>query len=159
MGGSPHAIQKHISKSASSNFEAALVAPSKGTTKNSDTKVSILLPAVQDRRLRKILTMIESHPSHRIDDLALQCNLSGSRLQHLFKEHTGLGLGQLLTEQRMQQAAEFLVHTDMSIKEIATTIGYEHASSFTRAFERRFRLAPKCFRQEQIPQEMSAKDR
>jgi transcriptional regulator GlxA family with amidase domain len=48
----------------------------------------------------------------------------------------------------MQQAIELLVHTNLSIKEIAVTLGYGHASSFTRAFERRFRQAPSCYRQE-----------
>jgi AraC-like DNA-binding protein len=34
----------------------------------------------------------------------------------------------------------------MSIKQIASVAGYEHTSSFTRAFERHFRLAPSCYR-------------
>jgi AraC-like DNA-binding protein len=37
----------------------------------------------------------------------------------------------------------------MSIKGIAGTIGYEHPSSFTRAFERRFQHAPSNYRQKQ----------
>jgi AraC-like DNA-binding protein len=32
------------------------------------------------------------------------------------------------------------------VKEIAYTIGYEHASSFIRAFERRFAQAPLRYR-------------
>jgi AraC-like DNA-binding protein len=56
-----------------------------------------------------------------------------------------LGLGRLLTEQRLLQATDYLAHTNMSIKVIASTIGYEHASSFTRAFERRFQQAPGCY--------------
>jgi len=144
---------------ASSNVEAAGVTAGHETAKNNHAKLSALIPVVQDGRLRKILHMIESHPSRKIHDLALECNLSGSRLQHLFKQRTGLGLGQLLTEQRMQQAIDFLMHTNMSIKEIASTLGYEHASSFTRAFERRFRQAPSCYRQEQSPHEVTAKSR
>ena len=123
---------------------------------NRDVKVEALKPLVQDVRLRKILHMIESQPSRKIDDLALECNLSGSRLQHLFKQRTGVGLGQLLTEQRMRQATEFLMHTHMSIKEIASNLGYEHASSFTRAFERRFRQSPSCYRHAQSPHQMPA---
>lgn len=91
--------------------------------------------------------MIESGPAHKIHDLALECNLSHSHLQHLFKQHTGLGLGRLLTEQRMQRAADLLQKTDLSIKEIAYTVGYEHTSSFIRAFERHFRQPPRGYRQ------------
>jgi len=152
-------MRKNSSNPASSNVEAAKVAASNETAKSNDAKLSALIPVVQDGRLRKMLHMIESHPSRKIQDLALECNLSGSRLQHLFKQRTGLGLGQLLTEQRMRQATDFLMHTNMSIKEIASSLGYEHASSFTRAFERRFRQAPSCYRQEQSPHEVPARSR
>jgi AraC-like DNA-binding protein len=117
----------------------------------SDAKLGKLILVVEDCRLRRILRLIESHPSFKINDLALQCKLSSSRLQHLFKESTGFGLGQVLTEQRMQLATDFLVYSDMSIKEIASTVGYEHTSSFTRAFERHFRQAPSSYRQAQEP--------
>ena len=150
MGAFRQAVRKHI-PIPSSTIEAANLATAHGAAKNNDTKLGALIPVVQDRRLGKLLHTIESHPSRKIHDLALECNLSESRLQHLFKQHTGLGLGQLLTEQRMQQATDLLVHTNMSIKEIASAIGYEHTSSFTRAFERRFRQAPSCYRQAQSP--------
>jgi AraC-like DNA-binding protein len=159
MGTFRHAVRKHSPNPVWSDLEAAKVAAGSGTAKNDDAKLGALIPVVQDGRLRKILHMIESHPFRKIHDLALECNLSGSRLQHLFKQRTGLGLGRLLTEQRMQQATDFLVHTNMSIKEIASTIGYEHTSSFTRAFERRFRQAPSCYRHAQNPHKMPTKSR
>jgi len=147
-------IRKSSSNSDSFDSQAAGVAACDEMARNNDARLSELIPVVQDGRLRKILHMIEAHPLRRIHDLAHECNLSRSRLQHLFKQRTGLGLGQLLTEQRMQLAIELLLHTNLSIKEIAGTLGYGHASSFTRAFERRFRQAPSCYRQEQIPQDL-----
>ena len=108
-----------------------------------------LIPMVQDCRLRKVLQMIASDSPQKIQELAQECNLSESHLQHLFKESTGLGLGRILADQRMQRAAKLLGETNLSIKEIAWTVGYEHTSSFTRAFERHFREAPRCFRQRQ----------
>jgi transcriptional regulator GlxA family with amidase domain len=139
------------------SLKAAGVAARDQTAKNVDVKLSALIPVVQDVRLRKMLRMIEAHPSRKIHDLALECNLSESRLQHLFKQRTGLGLGQLLTEQRMQQATDFLTQTNMSIKEIASTLGYEHASSFTRAFERSFQQAPSFYREGQGPRTSATK--
>jgi len=149
-------IRKRGSNPELFNSEAARAATGDDMARNNHARLSALIPVVQDGRLRKMLHMIESHPSRKIHDLALECNLSGSRLQHLFKQRTGLGLGQVLTEQRMQQATELLVHTNMSIKEIASVLGYEHASSFTRAFERRFRQTPRCYRQDQIPKSVAA---
>ena len=104
---------------------------------------------VEDCRLRKVLQMIATDSPQKIQDLAQECNLSESHLQHLFKESTGLRLGRMLADQRMQRAASLLGQTSLSIKEIAGTVGYEHTSSFTRAFERHFRESPRCFRQRQ----------
>ncbi len=107
-----------------------------------------LIPAVQDRRLREIVQIVESGSSCTIHDLALEFNLSPSHLQHLFKQQTGVGLGHWLTEQRLERAAHLLVHSTMSVKEIGYAVGYEHPSSFIRAFERRFTRAPRYYRQQ-----------
>jgi transcriptional regulator GlxA family with amidase domain len=81
-----------------------------------------------------------------ISDLAVEFNLSESHLQHVFKQTTGVGLGHRLIEQRLQRAALLLTHTSLKIKEIAASVGYEHVSSFTRAFERRFEQPPMVYR-------------
>lgn len=104
------------------------------------------LNQIQDARLRKLLQLIESDPLGKTQDWAVAFNLSPSHIQHLFKQATGVALGQVLTERRLQKAAHLLVNTNMSIKEIACAIGYEHTSSFTRAFEKRFEQAPRRYR-------------
>ena len=97
-------------------------------------------------RIRKILEMVESASLWKISDLASHLNLSESRLQHLFKQTTGVGLGHVLTEQRLRKAALLLTETSLRIKEIAAAVGYEHTSSFTRAFEQRFAQPPQVYR-------------
>lgn len=101
----------------------------------------------QEIRVRKILKLIESEPACRIHELAAQFNLSHSHLQHLFKQQTGSRLGQVMLEQRLLKAAHLLESSSMSVKEIAYAVGYEHTSSFIRAFERRFAQAPLSYRQ------------
>lgn len=148
MGAFHQAIKRDSSGTASSlSSMAGSTALGNRPVAKDHAKLSALILAVRDNRLRRVLEMIESQPSCKIQYLALECNLSESRLQHLFKQRTGLGLGQLLTEERLRQASDFLAHTNMSIKEIASVIGYEHASSFTRAFERQFQQAPSCYRE------------
>jgi AraC-like DNA-binding protein len=102
--------------------------------------------ALLDARLRKLLVLIETEPLGNSQDWALILNISNSHLQHLFKKATGVALGQALTEKRLQKAARLLATTNLRIKEIACAVGYEHSSSFTRAFERRFAQAPRHFR-------------
>jgi transcriptional regulator GlxA family with amidase domain len=121
--------------------------PEKGITVGTTRPRRVSGVAIAEGRIRRILELIESESPHTISDLALELNLSESRLQHLFKQTTGGGLGHRLTEQRLQKAALLLSGTRMRIKEIAAAVGYEHTSSFTRAFERRFEQAPLTYRQ------------
>ena len=159
MGTFHSADRKNGASPVSSNRGEARFASVNSSSKSCRAKPGSLIPMVHDGRLRKILQMIESRPSRTIHDLALECNLSPSHLQHLFKQRTGLGLGHLLTEQRMELAINFLAHTDLSIKEIASMVGYEHTSSFTRAFERHFQQPPSSYRQTQSSERVPSKNR
>jgi AraC-like DNA-binding protein len=105
-------------------------------------------PTMLDGRLRKIVEMVESSTAFKIRDLAVECKLSPWYLQRLFKHQTGVCMGEWLSEQRMQKAAHLLANSYMSVKEIAYSIGYEHASSFVRAFEQRFAQPPARFRKQ-----------
>jgi AraC-like DNA-binding protein len=111
-----------------------------------ETSVDSQTTSVEDVRLRKLLRLIEEDPLGTIHDWALAFNLSHSHLQRLFKQATGIGLGHVLTKRRLQRAAHLLASTNMSVKEIAYAVGYEHTSSFIRAFERQFEKAPRRFR-------------
>jgi AraC-like DNA-binding protein len=110
------------------------------------------IPTALEGRIRRMLEMVESASLCKISDLASELNLSESRLQHLFKQTTGVGLGRVLTERRLQKAALLLRGTRLRIKEIAAAVGYEHTSSFTRAFEQRFAQPPQVYRRTGGPQ-------
>ncbi len=111
-----------------------------------DSSTSTSTLQVQERRVRQVVETIESEPSCSIRDLASKVALSPAHLQRLFKHETGAQLGSLLAERRLQRAAELLTVSNLSIKEIAHSVGYRHHSSFVRAFQRRFAQAPKHFR-------------
>ena len=101
---------------------------------------------ILDERVQKILRMVESGTTFSTRDLAFEFHLSPSYLQRLFKNQTGVSMGEWLNEQKLQRAASLLLNSFMSVKEVAYTIGYEHPSSFIRAFERRFTQAPAHYR-------------
>jgi AraC-like DNA-binding protein len=132
---------------ASSKSPKATAAKDSAEFNASPSQLATPSSAVQERRLRKILQTIEAEPPRNIFDLAQEFNLSPSHLQHVFKQQTGTCLGHVLTEQRLQRAAQLLVDSNLSVKEIAHLSGYEHTSSFIRAFERRFLQAPRRYRQ------------
>jgi AraC-like DNA-binding protein len=101
-----------------------------------------------DNRVQTIIELVSCGAAYSIRDLAHQLHLSPSYLQRLFKQQTGARLGEWLMEQRLQRAAHLLQHSYLSVKQITHTVGYEHVSSFTRAFERRFVHAPTRYRRQ-----------
>jgi transcriptional regulator GlxA family with amidase domain len=115
-----------------------------------DAAVSLLLLRDNslERRVLKILEMVEAGTTFAIRDLAAELRLSPAYLQRLFKNETGVCMGEWLSEQRLQRAAHLLSSSYLSIKEITHAIGYEHTSSFIRAFERRFLQAPARYRRQ-----------
>jgi AraC-like DNA-binding protein len=96
---------------------------------------------------QRVLKLIESGAPYNIGDLAMQLHLSPSHLQRLFKQETGLRMGEWLITFRMQKAAYLLANSYLSVKEIACLVGYEHVSSFIRAFESKYVLTPTRFRE------------
>jgi AraC-like DNA-binding protein len=108
----------------------------------------LLKDAGLERRVQRIFAMVESGATFVVRDLAAEFHLSPAYLQRLFKHETGVCLGVWLSEQRLQRAAYLLSNSYLSVKEITHTVGYEHASSFVRAFERRFQKPPARFRKQ-----------
>jgi AraC-like DNA-binding protein len=108
--------------------------------------VSPLLSTVRERRVRKVLEKIEEGSLHSVGELARGVRLSPAHLQRLFKQETGVHISDLITERKLCTAAQLLATTEMEIKEVAYFVGYQHHSSFVRAFQRRFRQTPKEYR-------------
>jgi AraC-like DNA-binding protein len=96
---------------------------------------------------RRALEMIESGVGYKISNLATQFHLSATHLQRLFKRETGMPIGEWLIAQRLHRAAYLLANSYLSVKAIARSAGYEHVSSFIRAFERKYKLTPTRFRE------------
>jgi AraC-like DNA-binding protein len=109
--------------------------------------VPVLRVDAQSEVERRALEMIESGAAYKISDLAAQFHLSASHLQRLFKRETGMPIGEWLIAQRLHRAAYLLANSYLSVKAIARSAGYEHVSSFIRAFERNYRLPPMRYRE------------
>ncbi len=125
---------------------AASSSPDGSTDRSAVARDGAPISAIRDRRIRAVLTLIQSEHAYSVGELAHKVHLTRRQLQRLFKRQTGAVIGDFLVEQRLQRAAHLLSMSDLSIKEIAYTVGYEHHSSFTRAFENRFAASPKDYR-------------
>jgi len=87
-----------------------------------------------------ILSSLESDFS--IAELASKMEVSREHLSRVFKEQTGMPPLEFLCEERMKLAFRTLLGSRISCKELASRLGYESPSSFTRAFKRRFGISP-----------------
>jgi AraC-like DNA-binding protein len=97
-------------------------------------------------RLDEALRIATSTPQYDVKALARSVNLSPSRLQHLFREQLGISLRDLMLGLRLRKAEHLLTSTNMSIKEISFEVGYNHPSSFVRAFRNRCLETPESYR-------------
>ena len=109
--------------------------------------VPVLRAAARSAAERRVLEMLESGVAYNISDLAARLRVSPSHLQRIFKRETGVRIGEWLIDQRLQKAAYLLANSYLCVKEIAGAAGYEHVSSFIRAFERRYELPPTRYRE------------
>jgi AraC family transcriptional regulator of arabinose operon len=103
----------------------------------------------KDRRIQKVIQVLNEDPSWTLPELAHGCEVSISRLSHLFKDEIGTNVKNYRLGCRLQMAATMLVSTGMPIKEIAISAGYHHSSSFVRAFRTHFGLSPACYRRQE----------
>lgn len=79
-----------------------------------------------------------------------QFNLSIYTLCRIFKEATGIGFKEYITKKRLDQGRHLLLTTDMSIKEIAKSIGFYNADYFSKLFKARFGVTPSALKDENL---------
>jgi AraC family transcriptional regulator len=81
-----------------------------------------------------------------LSELADVLSLSQYHFCRLFKQSTGVAPHQYLTRCRIDRAKQLLLHTQLTVTEIAFAVGLNNHSSFTRLFRRYVGMTPKEFR-------------
>jgi len=99
-------------------------------------------------RIEPLVLEMQEHPERHfhIDDLARKCALSASALTTLFKQTTGLPPHAYLLGCRIQRARTMLETTQISILQIASTLGFSSSQHFATHFKKETGLTPSEFR-------------
>lgn len=84
-----------------------------------------------------------------IEDFASRLGISTKKLTTLTKQYTSLTPGTLIKELKILEAKRILSHQDISIKEVAYSLGFDQPTYFTKFFKKETKLTPKQF-QEQL---------
>lgn len=79
--------------------------------------------------------------------IASQLNISVKYLGSLLKQLTGQTTQQHIHAKLIEKAKEKLSTTDLSVSEIAYSLGFEHSQSFSKLFKSKTRQSPLEFRQ------------
>lgn len=106
---------------------------------------------VSSRRLQDVLRFIEVHlsdPNLSTMMVAKGCGISPRYLSFLLRLH-GTSFSTLVWEQRLQKAKNWLCSTradEVSISEVAYSMGFKSPAHFSRMFKRVFKLNPREYR-------------
>ena len=105
------------------------------------------------RRLAKLFEHIQAHYAEPIsvEQGAEMTAMSVSRFMRFFKETAGMTFISYVTHVRVTVAADLLRHTELSVGEIASAIGFPDQSYFGRVFRKQFGLPPTEFRAHRQP--------
>lgn len=113
-------------------------------------------PASAERPPRREMTSIEPAIAHIAENymneisvaaLAELCHMSVSHFRRRFKQVLGWAPQEYLQIIRLDRACAMLYNCDLSVTEIAASVGYPSPSSFNRQFQRLYHMSPSRWRQ------------
>lgn len=83
-----------------------------------------------------------------IEQMCGQINVSRTHLHRIYQETFGVGCHTDVLQSRLLHAADMLVSSDASIREIALACGFENDITFMRAFKKHRGCTPTTYRRE-----------
>lgn len=96
----------------------------------------------------KCCAYIAKHLNEPISLAALSCacGLSEGYLSELFREETGFSAKKYILREKLIAAQELLMHTDLTVQQIAETFFFASSSHFSAAFKKQYGIPPSRWR-------------
>lgn len=102
-------------------------------------------------RLRKLLENNLSETDFNVKKLSSDLNMSTTHLYRKLKTLTGLSPVEFIRVFKLQKACELLANSNLSIKEIGYSLGFNNLSYFVKCFREQFNVTPSAYRHGGIP--------
>ena len=104
--------------------------------------------SLQHFKMNDVMLYIEEHLNEKISvsELAKRSFYNPSYFGRLFREYSGMSLNDFIHQKRITKASELLHETDISVENIATTVGYNDLKLFYRQFKEQMGTTPGLFR-------------
>ena len=106
----------------------------------------------ESKCLERSVRYIHSSYSHKISvpELAAMENLSNSRYIALFNAQLGMSPTAYIIKLRMSAACDLLSTTDLNVKQVGLSVGYEDPHFFSKLFKKHVGISPKDYKKEKI---------
>ena len=101
----------------------------------------------KDERLVEILNYIQmNYLDVTLEDLSEKFYLSKPYLSKYIKEKSGVTFGETVKYVRMKKARALLKSTNMTVENIALSVGYQNVEHFNRLFKKAYKMTPVQYR-------------
>ena len=106
------------------------------------------LGSAAQRLVRQAMAYLHEHYAEPIsrDDLSNHLGMNSDYLTYCFRTEVGMAPIAYLNRYRVNQARVLLTESDMSVTEIAMTVGFSDSSYFGRVFRRQVGVSPDAYR-------------
>ena len=74
-------------------------------------------------------------------------DIGRTRLYEIFKSELKMGVSKYILRRRLHRAKRLLKTTDMSISEIAHSVGFSDYNYFSRVYKKNYGKSPRYYRQ------------
>ena len=93
-----------------------------------------------------ILLALRDVENRTIQDISKAVGYNPIYIERVFKKHTGKTLKQAISERNLEHAENLLLTSDLSISEIAETLGYANSNGFIIFFKKNTGMTPLEFK-------------
>jgi len=102
--------------------------------------------------LRNFKNQVESDytKSHKVLDYAAKLNISAKHLSHTIKTMTGKTAKTYIQDRLLLEAKRLLMHSNLSIKEIAFKLGFQEPLHFSGFFKKQMSMSPSEYKSTRV---------
>ncbi len=121
--------------------------------------ICVVIEHMKERSLHRAGEIVEKVKNYIRDNIGndLSLNvlsknvfLSPAYLSRIFKEETGINITEYINENRMNEAKELILNTDLNIEQIAKKTGYNSVNYFNNKFKETYGEPPKKYKYNRV---------
>ncbi|MDN3653208.1 AlkA N-terminal domain-containing protein [Thalassotalea ponticola] len=98
--------------------------------------------------IERAINSLQQQPYLNVAELALQLQLSERQLQRLFDQQLSITPQQFISQHRLIRARTLLLHSNLTISDVATIAGFRSLRSFNDNIKRHYQVTPSQLRQQ-----------